>query len=169
MEIVQEPEPTYFAIQGGLVGLGTTDVSLGGLDIGLRWRPLPQLGLSFHTGFLFGSGDTDDDRIEFPFMVDFLGYLNTGSNFQVYGIAGAGFSFARILDNRREEDLGYLLVNGGLGLEWRLNPTFSFFFDGKMLVRYRLFGDVPPESLTGDEPSRLGVGAAFTLGTLVYF
>lgn len=177
---IREPR---IGLSGRVGGVGGKHVQMGGIDVALRFRPKPGLGIDFGIGGYGGTDHNGLDRGELPVTVDFRGYVNPRSPLQFYLLGGVGLSFAHAEGENRftgvmeSRDFAYAGLQGGIGLEWRIGRHFALHGDIRLFVRGRIDEkrDVEPEFVeyengvpTGRSSNASG-GSLGTLGATFYF
>lgn len=202
------PRRGFFGIQASVVGapyvspgmrgtMNDTFGALGGFNAGLRFRNNGYFGGEIGIGVMGGRDYNGDDRIEIPLTLTGLVYFNPGNRFQVFGLAGLGFSFADVRYNaqsssslvsgsyatnvdahagRRGANYGYVGGHIGIGAELQLSPRFSLFADIRGFVRGRVddetrsnpeFARNLPNGTT--QTTNTSVGMSGQLGAILYF
>lgn len=161
------------------------EAGMGGLGVGLRYRPIPQMAMQGDLDFYGGRDYLGYRRSETATSVNTLVFLNPQSRFQVYLVGGLGLSFARVEDDRRTPSPGavsavspirhysYLGFQGGAGFEWRIAQHFALHADLRAFVRGRTDVRGPNDyefvdPATGRRTNGSG-GGLLTLGTTIYF
>jgi opacity protein-like surface antigen len=154
----QQPPPTYvyaptrrlwrsewgvnLRVEGAFYGNNKVDGGMngiGGLGLGIRFRPSPWFGIEADIDFLGGKDYNDYKRNETAFSVNALIFVNPRDRVQVYFLAGLGGSVAHVQDtvNNAEADWGYFGAQGGGGLEFRLWRNFALHADVRGFIRGR--------------------------------
>lgn len=155
------------------------DVRMGGVHLGLRFRPSRIFGIELGVGAYGGRDYNGMTRGEVPFTFDAMFFLPRASRVQAYVLTGFNVSYAHTegfhegYGRDMERDMAYFGGHMGLGLEWRIAPRFALSTDIRAFIRTRVsedIGDLPefydPE--TGNT-SDTSVGAVGTLGAHFYF
>lgn len=131
-------------LEGALFGTGYKgDVAgIGGLGLGLRYRPSPWVAIEGDVDFLGGRDYNNYRRGETAFSVNALLFVNPRDRVQFYFLAGLGGSIAHVVDDsspygERGYDWGYFGAQGGGGLEFRLARTFALHADLRGFIRGR--------------------------------
>lgn len=157
--------------------------AMGGGGVMMRYRHTPHLASEATLAGMFGTDYNGDARAEIPVTVGGVVYFNPRNRFQVYGLLGAGMSFASLRydhDNARDrgrDEAAYTYIGGyaGLGAEWQLSRNFSLLFDVRGFVRGRVDRDVRtnPEftRLNGThvETTNVSMGMTGQLGAMFWF
>ncbi len=130
------------------------DSGMAGLGFSLRYRPVPAFALDTGLDFLAGVDWEGNDRAETAFLLNGMVFFNPRDKFQIYMLAGLGFSGASV---RVEESDGaggpaagatsahvetverYSYFGGqlGLGFEWRVAKKTALQLDVVGFVRGR--------------------------------
>lgn len=151
---------------------------MGGLGVGLRYRPIPHFAFEVGLDALTGRDYQDDDRTETALTFNGLLFFNPKDKLQFYGLGGFGFSGAHVIRDRSvevqdERDYSYFGLQGGLGLEWRFARKTALNFDLVGFVRGRTddgardeFEFTDPD--TGRQTNTSGGGLA-RLGLTIYW
>ncbi len=126
------------------------DAGMGGFGMSLRYRPTPRF--AFDAGFdvLGGTDFNGFERVEMPFSVSGIFYLNPRSRSQFYVTGGVNWSSATVtsdqahpllLANKSNDgfsaDYKYFGGQLGVGLEFRLSKRVAFNVDVLGFVRSR--------------------------------
>lgn len=150
---------------------------MGGLGAGLRYKPLPWLGVEGGVDFVFGRDYNGFARNETAFSLAGLVFVNPGSRAQFYLLGGMGWSLANVTNDYWDSswtDKRYTYFGGmaGLGLEYRASRTIAFNIDVRGFIRGRTDAekDSDPEfrDATGRTTNTSG-GALVTAGMTFYF
>jgi hypothetical protein len=149
--VAPQPRRGYVGIQAQVAGSFMATPSgmgaVGGLGLGLRFRGNGFFGGEVAFNVMNGRDYNGDSRLEVPVGFTGLFYFNPQNRFQVYGLAGFGFSVASVrytAANRAAHgglggaDYGYLGAQGGIGAELQLSPRFSLFADVRAFIRGRV-------------------------------
>jgi hypothetical protein len=167
-------------LEGAMLGSRNTgnNAHMGGLGFGLRFKPIPELGIQADLDFFGGRDYNDFRRTETAFTVNGLIFVNPKSKAQVYFLAGLGWSGARAIDDtsgydRATYDYGYFGGQAGVGLEWRIGKHFALNGDLRGFVRGRVDKNAhsAPEfvdAATGKSTNTSG-GGLITGGMTFYF
>lgn len=123
--------------------------AMGGAGAMMRYRHSPHFATEATIAGMFGRDYNGDTRAEVPVTLGGVVYFNPRNRFQVYGLLGAGLSFASVqydLPNARARGMseaGYFYLGGyaGIGAEWQLSQSFSLFFDVRGFMRGRVDRD----------------------------
>lgn len=151
---------------------------MGGLGAGLRYKPLPWLGVEGGVDFVFGRDYNGLARNETAFSVAGLIFVNPQSRAQFYLLGGMGWSLANVSNDYWDaswSDKKYSYFGGmaGVGLEYRMSRTIAFNIDVRGFIRGRTDADakIDPEfrdAATGRTTNTSG-GALVTAGMTFYF
>lgn len=167
-------------LEGAMFGTGYRDniSAIGGLGLGLRYRPSPWVAIEGDVDFLGGRDYNDYKRGETAFSVNALIFVNPQSKVQLYFIAGLGGSIAHVVDDSAPgyevgHDWGYFGGQLGGGLEFRLSKNFALHADLRGFMRGRTDSEAKyrPEFVdpaTGRTTNVSG-GALVTGGLTFYF
>ncbi|MCA9646127.1 MAG: porin family protein [Polyangiaceae bacterium] len=127
-------------------GDGVDDRGMGGLGVGLRYRPKPHFAFEVGLDFFGGRDYQADEREETALTFNGLVFFNPKDKFQLYALGGFGFTGAHVKLDRsqalvngsaEERDYSYFGLQAGLGLEWRLARKTALNFDIIGFVRGR--------------------------------
>jgi len=127
------------------------DAGMAGLGLSLRYRPIPHFALGFGADFLGGTDGNGYERQEIPLSLSAMVYFNPRSLAQVYLLAGANWSFARVFSDEYQPNLAeeggfadeynYFGGHAGLGMEFRVSRLIGLNIDGLAFVRSRTDSD----------------------------
>jgi hypothetical protein len=125
------------------------DAGMAGLGLSFRYRPIPHFALGLGVDFLGGTDSNGYERQEIPLSLSGLVYFNPRSLAQVYLIAGANWSFARVFSEEpqpnlaegTDDDYNYFGGHAGLGMEFRVSRLIGLNIDGLALIRSRTDSD----------------------------
>ena len=155
-------------VDGGVNGIG-------GLGLGIRFRPSPWIGVEADDDFLGGRDYNNYKRNEIAFSVNALLFVNPRDKVQVFFLGGLGGSSAHVIDdvNGGSDDWGYFGAQGGGGLEFRLWRNFALHADIRGFIRGRTDAEARynPEFVnpqTGRSTNTSG-GVLVTGGMTFYF
>lgn len=126
------------------------DAGMGGFGVSLRYRPWARFALDAGFDIIGGTDMNGFERVEMPFSVNGIFYLNPRSRSQFYLMGGVNWSRATV----RSDDPSPLLTQAtdstgfsadykyfggqlGVGLEFRLSKRLSFNVDMLGFVRSR--------------------------------
>ncbi len=129
--------------EGAMVGKGTQgNAGMGGLGVGLRFKPVRSFGIEADLDFAGGDHDySGNQRSETALMFNGLWFLNPRSHAQIYVLAGLGISGAHVTCDSctTPVDVHYNYFGGqiGGGLELRLARALAFNLDIRGFVRGR--------------------------------
>jgi opacity protein-like surface antigen len=148
---------------------------IGGLGLGVRFRPSPWFGIEGDIDFLGGRDYNDYKRNETAFSVNALLFVNPRDRVQVYFLGGLGGSVAHVVDDvhNASGDWGYFGAQGGGGLEFRFWKHFAMHADLRGFIRGRTDAEARynPEFVdpnTGKTTNTSG-GVLVTGGMTFYF
>lgn len=154
----------------------SSDVRMGGIQAGLRFRPSRIFGLEIGVGAFGGTDYNEMRRLEVPVSFDMLFFLPRESRLQMYFLTGMHVAYTATegyhsgYGRDMSRQMGHFGAQVGVGLEWRLSPAFALSADIRAFIRERL-GDGAPEfvnPVTG-QTSDTSVGAVGSLGMHFYF
>lgn len=130
---------------GGLMmGRGENgDAGMGMAGLGLRFRPVPAVGVEADLDFAGGRDYNGLRRNETALSFNGLFFVNPKNATQLYFLAGLGWSGARAVDDRNgydsvEHDYRYFGVQGGVGVEFRVSRRVALNVDLRAFVRGRV-------------------------------
>ncbi len=166
-------------LEGAMIGSGVNhDAGMGGLGLGLRYKPIPAFGIEADLDFAGGRDYNGFRRNETAFTINGLVFLNPRSHVQVYLLAGFGWSGARAVDDTAGYDAatynyGYFGGQAGGGLEFRVAKHFALNLDLRGFIRGRIddqaqFQPEFRDPATGRTTNTSG-GALITGGMTFYF
>ncbi|MCB9620009.1 MAG: outer membrane beta-barrel protein [Sandaracinus sp.] len=188
--VVIEQQPARYRLQvapwtnrkvGLSARLGTMindQVRMGGVQLGLRFRPSRIFAIELGVGGYGGTDYNGMNRGEVPVTFDAMFFLPRASRVQAYVLAGFGISYAHTegfhegYGREMERDMAYFGGQAGLGVEWRIAPRFALSTDLRAFLRTRVSDDDGvPEFYDPDtgNTSDTSVGAVGTLGAHFYF
>lgn len=165
-------------LQGTMMGQGkNNDAGMGGLGMGLRFRPHPVVAIEPSIDFYGGRDYNGYRRGETAFSINTLLFANPRSKVvQLYFPIGFGWSGARVVDDRsgpyeREMTYSYFGMSAGIGLEFRLARHFALNTDLRGFMRGRTDDDARrnPEFVDGNRSTNTSGGGLFSLGMTFYF
>jgi hypothetical protein len=126
------------------------DAGMGGFGLGLRYRPVPAFAVEGSFDILGGTDFNGFDRVETPFSLSGLLYLNPRSRAQFYLTGGVHWSSATVQSENADPRLSpnrdgsnfsaeykYFGGQGGIGLEFRVSRRFALNLDALAFVRHR--------------------------------
>lgn len=151
---------------GGTFG---SDVSMGGFNGAIRFRPKDYIGIDLGSGYFVGNDYQGFYRSEVPLTANVLFYVNPQHKFQFYFLLGPGASFGRVETLGEVRRMTYLGGQGGVGLELRLAPAFALNADVRGVIRHRVDNDPRPEFFDGMRTTDTSAGALVTFGATFYF
>lgn len=157
--------------------------AVGGAGVVVRYRHNPHIASEVTLAGMFGNDYNGDRRAEVPVTVGGVVYFNPQNRFQVYGLLGAGLSFASVQYDaanarvRGMDQASYLYLGGyaGVGAEWQLSRSFALFFDVRGFIRGRVDRDAEsnPEFSrvqgTRTQTSNASMGMSGQLGGMFWF
>jgi hypothetical protein len=147
-------------VEGLALGKGAAEgAGMGGVGLSLRYRPVPAFAFDAGLDIVTGTDYNGFTRTETPFSLNGMLFVNPRSHVQLYLIAGATYSHAKVnsptasplLKAGGDEDGGfgasysYLGGQGGAGLEFRVSRHFALDIDGLGFVRHRTDDGPNPE------------------------
>jgi hypothetical protein len=163
-------------IEGAMFGGGVAgNAGMGGAGFGLRYKPIPAIGIESNVDFLGGTDYNGFHRTETALTFNGLVFLNPRSRAQVYLLAGFGFSGAHVDDSATGQALNYSYFGGqaGIGLELRLTRHFALNSDIKGFIRGRTDDQASahPEFVdpTTGQTTNTSAGVLLTAGATFYF
>jgi opacity protein-like surface antigen len=145
-------DPDYFRkrewglnlhLEGAMFGKGRfADSGMGGLGLGLRYKPSPYVGIQADVDFFGGRDYNGYRRGETAFALNALVFVNPRSKTQLYFLAGIGWSIAKATEDRSGYDdivhrYSYFGGQVGIGVEFRLSKTVALNMDVRGFVRGR--------------------------------
>lgn len=176
-----EPQPQPVAprqasgrvgIHASVGGILAENVRMGGFSGALRIRPGEHFALDIGAGVYGGQDYHGRDRVEVPFNVDALIFVNPQHRLQLYVLAGVGSSvaFAQYRGSAATERFVYAGGQGGIGVEWRITRGFALNLDARAFMRARVDSDVPEfvDAETGDT-TNVSAGGTVNFGATLYF
>jgi hypothetical protein len=131
-------------LEGAMMGSRSNSSSgMGGLGAGIRYKPIPAIGLEANLDFVGGRDYNGFRRGETAFTLNGILYVNPKSKLQLYFLGGFGWSAANVTDDSRGYDAatyhyGYFGGQAGVGLEWRLAKHFALMADLRGFIRGRI-------------------------------
>ncbi|KPK66653.1 MAG: hypothetical protein AMS21_01680 [Gemmatimonas sp. SG8_38_2] len=151
---------------GGTLG---PDVTMGGFNGALRFRPKPYVGIDLGSGYFVGHDFQGFYRTEIPVTANVLFFVNPKHKLQVYFLLGPGASFGRVDMLSEVRRMTHVGGQAGLGLELRLARAFALNFDARGVLRHRIDSDPRPEFVDGTKSTDTSGGALLTFGATFYF
>jgi len=151
---------------GGTFG---PDVSMGGFNGALRFRPNEHVGIDLGSGYFAGHDYQGFYRTEIPLTANVLFFVNPQHKFQFYFLLGPGASFGRVDTFNEVRKMTYVGGQAGFGLELRLAPAFALNADVRGVIRHRVDNDPRPEFFDGAQSTDTSAGALVTFGGTFYF
>jgi hypothetical protein len=151
---------------GGTFG---PEISMGGFNGALRFRPKKYIGIDLGSGYFAGNDYQGFYRTEIPLTANVLFFLNPQHKFQFYFLLGAGASFGRVELFNEVRTMTHVGGQGGFGVELRLAPAFALNADVRGVIRHRVDGDPRPEFFDGVRGTNTSAGALVTFGGTFYF
>ncbi len=164
-------------LEGAMLGSRASSSSgMGGVGVGLRYKPVPAFGIEAGLDFVGGRDYNGDKRGETAFTLNGMVFVNPRSKTQLYFLAGFGWSGAQVShDDFSYDSTTYAYFGGqaGVGLEFRLARHFALNADLRGFVRARTDDHArsSPEfrdPVTGRTTNTSG-GGLFTAGMTFYF
>lgn len=126
------------------------DAGMGGFGISLRYRPFARFALDAGFDIIGGTDFNGFERVEMPFSLNGIFYLNPRSRSQFYLMGGVNWSRATVRSdepsplltqdrNGTDFSADYKYFGGqlGIGLEFRLSKRLAFNVDVLGFVRKR--------------------------------
>jgi opacity protein-like surface antigen len=162
-------------LEGATIGHGTGgDASMGGGGLGLRLKPTRYFGIETDVDFVGGTDYQGDNRNETAVTFNGLFFLNPRSRFQLYLLAGFGWSSAHVTSDTSSLDAHYGYFGGqiGAGLEFRVSRNFALNVDLRGFLRGRTdqLAQSQPEFTSADgRTTNTSGGGLFTAGMTIYF
>ena len=153
----------------GVAGTFGPQVSMGGFEGALRFRPKPHFAIDLGSGFFAGDDFQGFYRTEVPVTLNALFFLNPQHKFQFYFLLGPGASFGTVRLPAENRDMIHIGGQGGFGVEWRIAKVFALTTDARAVVRHRIDNDPRPEFVDGTRTSDTSVGGLFSVGMTFYF
>jgi hypothetical protein len=139
---------------GGLIGSdrheADSDAEMGGVGLGLRYRPRPHLAFDASAEFIGGIDFNGYERDERALLLNAIVFFNPWSKFQVYGLGGIGFAGAEVRIAPREGEASfepfmqkYTYFGGqlGIGAEGRISRRVAIGGDLIGFIRGRTDDD----------------------------
>ncbi len=162
---------------GIMLGDGRDDnAGMALVGLGMRFRPIPHLGIEGNLDFAGGRDYNGYRRSETILSFNGLVFVNPKSKTQVYFLGGFGWSGARAVDDRdgydrMEYKYGYFGVQGGVGLEFRLSKVVALNVDLRGFVRGRVDDDrrSNPEFVDGNGRTTNTSGGGLLQGGLTFY
>lgn len=154
------------------------DSGMGGVGLGLRFKPTPYFGIEAGADFLFGRDYNSFRRSESGLSLSGLLYLNPRSRAQVYLLGGINWSTAKVTDDVTnpyfENQYTYNYFGGqfGLGIEFRLSRVIALNMDVRGVIRGRTDDAAKTQPEFTDASGRTtntSGGAVITGGLTFYF
>lgn len=152
-----------------VAGTFGSQVSMGGFNAALRFRPKKHFGIDLGSGFFGGNDYRGFYRTEVPVTANMLFFLNPQHKFQFYLLLGPAASFGTVRLPTENRDMIHIGGQGGLGIEWRLAKAFALNTDARAVIRHRVDSDPRPEFVDGTRTSDTSVGGLFSFGMTFYF
>ena len=159
------------------------DAGMGGVGIGLRFRPVPAFALEAGIDVLGGTDYNGFHRTEVPISLNGLLFVNLWSRVQFYFMGGIHVSHANVetfdvsMTSKNDQELvpingyDYFGGQGGIGLEFRLSRRVALNIDALGFMRKRTDGGATPEfteASTGRTTDTSG-GGLFRGGLSLYW
>jgi hypothetical protein len=165
-------------VQGSIMGSGAAKgAGMGGVGVGLRYRPIPYFALQGAVTFMGGRDYNATQRGETSFVGSFMIFLNPRDSFQLFLTGGFGWSSARIGDDKNGNpgpgyNYNYFGGIAGGGAEWRLAKHFALYGDVRAFLRTRTDAYAAYEPEFRDAYGRTtntSAGGLFSGGMTFYF
>ncbi len=160
---------------GAMMGKGRDgDAGMALLGLGLRYRPLPAAAIEANLDFAGGRDYNGYRRSETAITFNGLIYLNPKSKTQVYLLGGFGWSGAKAVDDRGDDQTyryGYFGAQAGAGLEFRLSKVVALNIDMRGFVRGRVDDSrrTNPEFTDGTGRSSNTSGGGLLQGGITFY
>lgn len=151
---------------GGTFG---PQVSMGGFNGAIRFRPKEHIGIDLGSGYFVGNDYQGFYRTEIPLTANVLFFLNPQHKFQFYFLLGPGASFGRVETVDEVRRVTHIGGQGGFGVELRLARAFALNADVRGVIRHRVDNDPRPEFFDGVRATDTSAGALITFGGTFYF
>jgi hypothetical protein len=178
------PPDARWGLHAELGAMTSSGIAMGGGAVALRLRPARWFAVDLGVGSYGGVDYDGNSRVEVPITANALFFVNPQNAFQFYVLAGIGGSYAQV-DGMGYDltppgyyghmgstaEYSYFGAQLGIGLEWRLGPSFALNTDVRGFVRGRTDGGSTPEftdPMTGQTTDTSG-GAYWTLGATLYW
>ncbi|MBK9259055.1 MAG: outer membrane beta-barrel protein [Polyangiaceae bacterium] len=126
------------------------DASMGGFGVSLRYRPWARFAVDAGFDIIGGTDYNGFDRVEMPFSLNGIFYVNPRSRTQFYLMGGVNWSRATVTSDQPHQlltatndgtgfgaDYKYFGGQLGVGLEFRLSKRLAFNVDLLGFVRKR--------------------------------
>ncbi len=126
------------------------DAGMGGFGLALRYRPVPAFAFEAAFDIIGGTDFNGFDRVETPFSLNGLLYLNPRSRAQFYLTGGVHWSNATVQSENADPRLSpnpdntnfsaeykYFGGQGGIGLEFRVSRRLALNVDALAFIRKR--------------------------------
>lgn len=169
--------------EGAMIGQGKYDDSgMGGLGMGLRFRPHPVVAIQPTIDFYGGRDYNGQKRGETAFAINTLLFATPHAKVvQLYFPIGFGWSGARVENDRplgasttytnEVSHYSYFGMQAGIGLEFRLARHFALNTELRGFVRGRTDSGARanPEFVDGSRTTNTSGGGLFALGMTFYF
>lgn len=147
------------------------------LGAGLRFRPIPELGIQGDFDLAFGTDAANRSRSELGFALNGMLFVNPKHKAQLYFLAGLSTQAAQVNGGDSagpapSVTYSYLGAQGGMGVEFRLSKVVALGLDVRALVRTRIDDRASTSfeftSTTGQRTNTSG-GVLFSGGITFYF
>ncbi|MBK6693212.1 MAG: outer membrane beta-barrel protein [Myxococcales bacterium] len=163
-------------MQGAMIGSGKdNDAGMGGMGLGLRYRPHPVVAIEPSIDFYGGHDYNGYRRGETAFSINTLLFATPRAKVvQLYFPIGFGWAGARVRDGQTaggDSSYSYFGMSAGIGLEFRVARHFALNTDLRGFVRGRTDQEAAarPEFVDGSRRTNTSGGGLFTLGMTFYF
>jgi len=126
------------------------DAGMGGFGLALRYRPVPAFAVEGSFDILGGTDFNGFDRVETPFSLNGILYVNPRSRAQFYLTGGVHWSSATVTSedadprlspnpdgNNFSAEYKYFGGQGGIGLEFRVSRRLALNVDALAFIRKR--------------------------------
>jgi len=126
------------------------DAGMGGFGLALRYRPVPAFAFEGAFDIIGGTDFNGFDRVETPFSLNGILYVNPRSRAQFYLTGGVNWSSATVQSedadprlspspdgNNFSAEYSYFGGQGGIGLEFRVSRRLALNVDALAFIRKR--------------------------------
>ncbi len=164
-----KPRDRKVGLHFDVAGTLGPQVTMGGFNGALRFRPKEHVGIDLGSGYFVGDDFQGFHRSEIPVTTNLLLFVNPQHKLQVYFLLGPGMSIGRVDTFDETRRMIYVGGQAGLGLELRLARAFALNFDARGVLRHRVDRDARPEFVDGTRATDTSGGALLTFGATFYF
>lgn len=126
------------------------NASMGGFGLSLRYRPVPAFAFDAGIDVIGGTDSNGFNRVETPFSLSGMVFVNPRSRMQFYFLGGVNWSSATVHSDTPDPRLSlsqnssgysaeysYFGAQGGIGLELRMSRKFALNVDALGFIRKR--------------------------------